>query len=119
MAPAASTVVPDVIEALMRVYAVRDEEDVRRFLAVHPDLLALLVEGPTRIPDVVADGRSLGIEVLRDGEDDDAEGVLFVTVPTTLQPDPAMPHMEDLLRGWLAEASRRSLGRFTVAWKDV
>lgn len=119
MASVPSTVVPDVIEALGRVYAVRDENDVRRFLAAHPDLLALLAEAPTNVPNLLATGHPLGIEVLRDTEDEGAEGVLFVTVPTHAPPEEAMPLMDELLRGWLLDATRRSQGRFNIAFAYV
>lgn len=113
---------PDVIEALLRVYVTRGEEDeaeVRRFLAAHPELLALLVEAPTRIPDIVVSGYSLGIEVLRDAEDDSDEGDLFITIPTRGELDQIEPRMEAFRRGWLLEASRRSRGRFNVAARYV
>lgn len=119
---AATAVVPDLIQALLRVYAARNEEEekeVRRFLTAHPELLALLVEAPTRIPNIVADGRALGIEVLLDPEDHDAEGDLFVTVPTHGRPDQIEPWMETFRRGWLLEATLRSRGRFNVAARYV
>jgi hypothetical protein len=113
--------VPDVIEALLRVYATRGEEDaaaVRRFLAAHPELLALLVEAPVRIPEGVADGR-LGVELLGDHDDDDAEGGLFVTIPTHGKSEQVEPRMEAFYRGWLLEATRRSGARFDVAVRYV
>lgn len=122
MAPAESAVVPDVIEALLRVYATRDAEDaaaVRRFLAAHPELLALLVEAPTQIPDKVANGDRLGVEMLFDFEDEDDEGVLFVTVPTRGKLEHVEPWMAEFRRGWLLDASRRSHGRFNVAPRYV
>jgi hypothetical protein len=107
------------IDALETIYAYRDRDEVRGFLAQHPDLLGVLIEAAAVVPRFLSGAERAALAVLWDQEADDLDGELFVVIPTELEPEEVLPRMADLRRDWLIDAVRRSRGRFNVVVEYV
>jgi len=102
------------IAELETIYQFREPDDVRAFLAAHPELLDLLVEGASKIPEFLASGDPIALEVLRDPEDEGDDGELFAIVLTSMEPKDVRPRLYRLDREWLIDAGRPHAGRFNV-----
>ena len=110
---ASVTTASEAIEAVERLYAFREPDEVRAFLAKNLDLIDLLVEAAEKIPEFLSPDGRIVLDVLwdRDEVDDDE---LFALVPTRLRWEEVRPLMERLDRTWLIEAGRFAAGRFNV-----
>ena len=106
---------PATINDLEAIYQFREPDDVRAFLAHHPDLLDLLVEGASKIPEFLPSDEPIALEVLRDPEDEADDGELFAIVLTRQEPEDVRPRLNRLDREWLIDAGRPHAGRFNVA----
>lgn len=106
-------VAPDIAASLDRSYTFRDRDDVTAFLADHPSLPDLLVEASSQIARLFPLPQPLALEVFHNLEEE-AEGILFVVIPTKLAPDEALRLLTRLEDDWLVDAVRRTGGRFNV-----
>lgn len=107
-------VAPAVAASLDRSYTFRDRDDVTAFLAEHPSLPDLLVEASSRIARLFPLPQPLALEIFRNIEEDEAEGILFVVIPTKLTPEEALRLLDRLDDDWLVDAVRQTRGRFNV-----
>jgi len=105
---------PATIDVLDHLFEFREPDEVRAYLAKHPDLLDLLHEAATRIPEFLPPDRPIVLEMLWDPEDDDDEGELFAVVRTRSDGEATRLGYDRLLREWLVPAGRFAAGRFNV-----
>lgn len=113
-APTAVDDVAAAIDAIERVFELRQPEEVRAYLAGNPDLLGLVGEAASEIPEFLPPSGSIILEMLWDPEDEEDAGELFAVVPTDLGWEAVRPRMDRLLREWLIDAGRFAAGRFNV-----
>lgn len=102
------------IDALEGPFVLRQADEVQAYLADNPDLLPLLMEASSKIPEFLPPDGPIVLEILWDPEDEDDGGELFAVVPTDLGWEEVRPRMDRLLRDWLIEAGRFTAGRFNV-----
>lgn len=112
---AVETATGQAIDSLAGVYRFREPDEVRAYLAKHPDLLALLVEAAAKIPEFLPPDGPIVLEVVWDPEDEEGEGdELFAVVPTRMGWEEVRPRHHRLTREWLVPAARFAAGRFNV-----
>lgn len=102
------------IDALRRKYEFREPDEVRAYLAKNPDLLDLLVEAATKIPEFLPPAGPIVLDVLWDPEDEGDDGELFAMIPTRLGWEQTRPRMDRLTREWLIATPGRRSSRFNV-----
>jgi hypothetical protein len=89
---------------LSRLYNIRRESEVFKFLEDKPSLIPLIVEAHKRIRDYFGSSTELVLEVITDPEaTEDYELVIFVR--TNLSPDDAFSMLEQLDEEWWLDAS--------------
>jgi hypothetical protein len=96
----------ETIAELERRYRFREPEEVRAFLLAHPAVLDLVVQASAKIPEFLPVGDPLELHVVRDPEEDEDDGELFVIVPTRAEPEDIEPLLERFDRAWLIPAIR-------------
>lgn len=101
------------IDDLADVYRFREPDDIRDYLAGHPNLLPLLREAATKIPQFVPTTRPLELEVFRNPEEEDDTAIVPVVIVDRHGP-PMLTEMHRLIREWQIDAGRTVAGRFIV-----
>ena len=94
------------IAKLERTYQFREPDEVRAFLAIHPEIGDLALTAAVKIAEYLPIQDQLVLEFFRDPEDDEDDGQLFALVPTRLPPMEVRSLMDQLLRDWLLEVIR-------------
>ena len=89
---------------LSRLYNIRRESEVFKFLEDKPSIISLVLEAHERIRDYFGSSTELVLEVITDPEaTEDYELVIFVR--TNLSPDDAFRMLEQLDEEWWLDAS--------------
>lgn len=89
---------------LSRLYNIRRESEVFKFLEDKPSIISLVLEAHERIRDYFGSSTELVLEVITDPEaTEDYELVIFVR--TSLSPDDAFSMLEQLDEEWWLDAS--------------
>lgn len=92
------------VTLLSRLYNIRREPEVFKFLEDKPSLISLVLEAHERIRDYFGSSTELVLEVITDPEaTEDYELVIFVR--TNLSPDDASRMLEQLDEEWWLDAS--------------
>ena len=112
--PSSNEEVAALIDTLEQTYQFRRRDEVRAFLTAHADLVVLLDEASSKIPEFLPADEPMALEVVKDPEDEGAEGELFALVPTELAPEQVLPRLDRLRREWLIAATRGASGWFNV-----
>lgn len=102
------------IAELERHYEFRQPEEVRAFLMSHPDVLPVVEEATRMIPRSIPTDDQLALDVTRDPEDEDDNGMLYAVLTTSLAPEDTAPYRAELEQAWLLNAFRRAGGWFNV-----
>jgi len=105
--------VEDQIGELAALYRFRQPNEVRAYLTANPDLLPLVHEAASKIPDFLAPGGELVLEYFSNPEEEDDVG-LFAVVPTRWKHDEVQPGLNRPTREWLVDAGRTAGNRFNV-----
>ncbi len=108
------TAMQQMIASVEERYLLREPEQVRTFLAAHPDVLKVVMQASTKTPEFLTDDAPILLEVVRDHEDMNDSGQVFAVVPTKLTPGQVRPKYDRLLREWLNDAGRRTGLLFNV-----
>ena len=103
------------IDTLEQTFQFRQRDVVRAYLANHPDLLNLVLEASTRVPNYLPIDRPMALAVLWDPDDEDGDGQLYAVVVTHREPEEIRPRIEQMDREWLIAAFRPAGDRFNVA----
>jgi hypothetical protein len=113
---AAETAGSATIDTLEALYQFREPDEVRAYLARNPDLIDLLVDASTKIPEFLPTDGSMILEVVWDPDDEEEEenDELVAVVPTRLKWDEVRPRLDRLTREWLIPTARFAAGRFIV-----
>jgi hypothetical protein len=82
----------------------REEEQVRAYLDAHPEVVAIIVEARRKLPHFFGEAPAMTLDVLKDPEDPDAES-LFALIQTSLEPDRALPLLDEFNERWWRAAS--------------
>ncbi|RCV65462.1 hypothetical protein C5S53_03630 [Methanophagales archaeon] len=92
------------LTSLSRLYNIRRESEVFKFLDDKPSIISLVLEAHERIRDYFGSSTELVLEVITDPEaTEDYELVIFVR--TSLSPDDAFSMLEQLDEEWWLDAS--------------
>lgn len=92
------------VTLLSRLYNIRGESEVFKFLEDKPSIISLVLEAHERIRDYFGSSTELVLEVITDPEaTEDYELVIFVR--TNLSPDDAFRMLEQLDEEWWLDAS--------------
>lgn len=92
------------VTLLSRLYNIRGESEVFKFLEDKPSIISLVLEAHERIRDYFGSSTELVLEVITDPEaTEDYELVIFVR--TSLSPDDAFRMLEQLDEEWWLDAS--------------
>jgi len=92
------------VTLLSRLYNIRRESEVFKFLEDKPSIISLVLEAHERIRDYFGSSTELVLEVITDPEaTEDYELVIFVR--TNLSPDDAFRMLEQLDEEWWLDAS--------------
>ena len=92
------------VTLLSRLYNLRGESEVFKFLEDKPSIISLVLEAHERIRDYFGSSTELVLEVITDPEaTEDYELVIFVR--TSLSPDDAFRMLEQLDEEWWLDAS--------------
>ena len=94
------------IAELETIYQFREPEEVRAFLAAHPEVRAVAAEAASKISEFVPVEERLVLEFGRDPEDEDDEGQVFALIPTRLDPAAIRSRFNGFEREWLVDAGR-------------
>ena len=109
------TEVSAMIDALEDTYRFRQRDEVRAFLIDHPDLLELVLETSTKVPEYVPIDQPMALEVVSDPDDEEGGGQLYAVVLTHREPPEIRPRMEQMDREWLIAAFRPAGDLFNIA----
>lgn len=101
------------IDELAELYRFREPGDVRAYLAAHPDLIPLVREAATKIPEFVTPSRPLALEVSRSPEEEDDTAIVPVVI-VDRWPPPVQEQMDRPIREWQVDAGRAAGSRFIV-----
>ena len=96
---------------IRRMYGLRAEAEVVRFLRTHPALIDLLLEAPTHVERYFGPNPQLVLEVVTDPEVPDSEE-LFANICTPLPVEEALERLDQLDEGWFLDQLERTGGRF-------
>ena len=105
---------PATIADLEAIYQFREPDAVRSFLAAHPEILDVVIEAASKIPEFLPVEEPPVLELVRDHDDEDDDGDLFAVVSTRLEPEDLRPRMAEFRTAWLVDAVCRAQGRFNV-----
>jgi len=108
------TAMQQMIASVEECYLLREPEQVRSFLAAHPEVLDLVIEAAVKIPEFLPVDRPVELRLIRDLDDGDVGGDLSAIVSTRREPGEVEPLIERLDRGWLIPAVQGDGLRFNV-----
>ena len=101
------------LEAVERLYSLREPGDVRRFLSGHPFLVPLLIEARDRIK-IYFIPQQLVLEVIAEPESsDDLQLVLFVVVDT--ESAEAFANLQRFDNDWWIDAMDEAQGKLCIS----
>ena len=92
-----------------------DRTDVVAYLREHPDLLPILARIKKRLEPPLATSMPLRLQLVSDPEWEDDPPRLWVLIPTTLDVDPAIDALDEVVRTWWLEDFKRYGDRLNMA----